>query len=105
MALVLVNSDGDLRAQSAYTPSEPQPPPPIMVPPQPPLAPQPPTIIVPARPSPAPQTPVGITKPPQPGAIFCCTPYGRFGPVGGGQPGAPCQWTLPGSVTQGSTCN
>lgn len=67
---------------------------------------QPPTIIVPPKPAPAPLPPAGTTRPAEPRAEFCCTPYGRFGPVGGGgRPGAPCQWTLPGSVAQGSTCN
>ena len=106
MALVLAIPVGDPQAQSAYTPSEPQQPPPIIVPPMPPPAPRPPTVIVPARPAPAPQAPAGLDRPPQPSATFCCTPYGRFGPVvGSGRPGASCQWTLPGSVTQGSTCN
>jgi hypothetical protein len=67
---------------------------------------KPPTIIVPPKPSPPPAPPAGVGKRDEPRAEFCCTPYGRFGPVGGsGRPGAPCQWTLPGSVTHGSTCN
>lgn len=66
---------------------------------------KPPTIIVPPKPAPPPLPPAGIERPPEPRADFCCTPYGRFGPVGGaGRPGAPCQWTLPGSAAQGSTC-
>ena len=65
---------------------------------------KPPTIIIPPKPSPPPAPPAGTQKPAEPRADFCCTPYGRFGPVGGsGRPGAPCQWTLPSSVAQGST--
>lgn len=67
---------------------------------------RPPTIIVPPKPAPPPLPPAGNERRDEPRADFCCTPYGRFGPVGGsGRAGAPCQWTLPSSVTQGSTCN
>jgi hypothetical protein len=66
---------------------------------------RPPTIIVPPKPA-SPPAPPPRSRRDEPRADFCCTPYGRFGPVGGsGRPGAPCQWTLPGSVTQGSTCD
>jgi len=65
---------------------------------------KPPTIIIPPRPAPAQLPPAGTERPQEPRADFCCTPYGRFGPVGGGRPGAPCQWTLPIGVAQGSTC-
>lgn len=66
---------------------------------------KPPTIIVPPKPAPTPLPPAGIERPREARADFCCTPYGRFGPIGGdGRPGALCQWTLPSSVAQGSTC-
>ena len=67
---------------------------------------KPPTIIIPPKPSPPPAPPPQSQRRDEPRADFCCTAYGRFGPVGGsGKPGAPCQWTLPSSVAQGSTCN
>ena len=66
---------------------------------------KPPTSIAPPKPASPPLPPAGIERSREPRAEFCCTPYGRFGPVGGGgRAGAPCQWTLPGSVAQGSTC-
>lgn len=92
MALALAIQGGDLLAQeqTPYLPSEPK---------------QPPTIIVPPKPPPTIPPPSGVSRPPDPGVTFCCTAYGRFGPVGSGKPGGPCQWTLPGGVAQGSTCN
>jgi hypothetical protein len=66
----------------------------------------PPTIITPPKPLPAPSPPAANEKRDEPRSDFCCTPYGRFGPVGNpsGKPGIACQWTLPSSVTQGFTC-
>jgi len=67
---------------------------------------RPPSIITPPRPLPAPSPPAASEKRDEPRSDFCCTPYGRFGPVGNpsGKPGIACQWTLPSSVTQGYTC-
>jgi hypothetical protein len=90
MALALAIPGSDLGAQTPYTPGEPQ---------------QPPTIIVPPKPAPTLQPPAGTVRPAESSATFCCTAYGRFGPVGSGAPGGPCQWTLPSGVAQGSTCN
>lgn len=94
LGIALALSGGDARAQSREPATTPDPQ-------------RPPTIITPPKPAPAPLPPAGNEKREAPRADFCCTPYGRFGPVGnpGGEPGAPCQWTLPSSVTQGSTCH
>jgi hypothetical protein len=105
LALALAIPRGDLLAQTSYTPSESQQPPPILVPPMPPPAPRAPTVIIPPQASPSLPAPAGVDRPPAPSATFCCTANGRFGPVGGGSPGAPCQWSLPSGVAQGSTCN
>lgn len=105
MASALAVPGGDPWAQTSYTPSESQQPPPIIVPPKPPPSPLSPTVIIPPKPSPTLPPPAGLDRPPAPSATFCCTGSGRFGPVGSGNPGAPCQWTLPSGVAQGSTCN
>lgn len=94
LVIALALSGGEAKAQSRDPATTPDPQ-------------RPPTIIVPPKPAPKPLPPAGSDRRDEPRADFCCTPYGRFGPVGNpsGKSGAPCQWTLPSSVTQGSTCN
>jgi hypothetical protein len=94
MALVLAVPGGAPLAQSAYTPSESQQPPAIVVPAMPPRAPQPPTIIAPPTASPTLPPPAGLYRPPPP-----------VPPAGSVNPGTPpCQGMQPSGVTPGAPC-